>query len=569
MAPLPNSLISFRPALLGWLLLSAGCSGENAASAPSSPAVSGGGVSGGPGLAPSACGVPQAPRAPLRRLTHFEYNSTVRDLLGDTTSPANAFPGEQLSNGFGNDADAQPVSTLLAEQYIAAAEAIAARATAPELIGNLAPCAAGIGAATDATTERGCAQTIVERFAVRAYRRPLGSGEADELLALYDLTRNASTFARGVASVLEAVLQSADFLYRPELGVPEPGRTDLMRPTGDEMASRLSYLLWGTMPDEGLRAAAAAGQLVTKEGVLATATRMLDDARSRPVIRFFFDKLLPIQGLATLTREPALFPGFSSAIGALMREETQTFLEHQIFRGPGSWPSVFTADYSFVNGPLADFYGIPGVTGDAFQQVPLDTSKRLGLLTQAGIVAGTVDANRTNPVVRGNFILKKLMCRTIPLPTGDLLAEVKEPDPYTGATARERFTIHSQNATCAACHQQLDPMGFALENFDAVGLWRDQENGVIIDASGELPALGGPFGGPVELARRLAESEEVAACFAQNWLNFAYGRVVGERDQCSIDSVQGAFQKAGYDVKALLLALTQSDAFVYLPAVRE
>ncbi len=564
-----------RPALLGALVFSTGCTGENASPAPSSSAAGAGGVNGGPGRGPATadCGVPNAPRAPIRRLTHFEYNRTVRDLLGDATSPADAFPGEQLGNGFGNDADAQPVSTLLAEQYIVAAEQIAARATAPELLGNLAPCAAerASASASDATTERACAQTIVERFATRAYRRPLGSGEAEELLALYDLTRSTSTFASGVAAMLEVLLQSSNFLYRPELGLPEPGRTDLMRPTGDEMASRLSYFLWGSMPDDDLRAAAAAGQLVTNEGVLATATRMLDDARSRPVIRFFFDKLLPIEGLSALKREPTLFPTFTAAMGGLMREETQTFLEHQIFRGPGSWPSVFTADYTFVNGALAAFYGLPGVTGDAFQQVALDTTQRLGLLTQAGMVAGTVHSNRTSPVVRGNFIVKKLMCRVIPLPTGDLLAQVKEPEPYTGATARERFTIHSQNPACATCHQQMDPLGFALENFDAVGLWRAQENNVNIDASGEVPALAGAFGGPVELARKLAESEEVQTCFAQHWLNFAYGRLVGEgeRDRCSVDFVRSAFQNSGYNVKALLIALTESDAFRYLPAARE
>ncbi len=528
-----------------------------------------GGTAGSGGIQPAGADCSVGPRAPLRRLTRFEYNNTAFDLLGDATSPANAFPGEQLGNGFGNDADAQPVSTLLAEQHSAVAEAIAARATAPDVIAKLASCASGITATSDAVAEGACVRTIVETFAARAYRRPLVPSEVEELVALYGSIRPGATFAVGVAGVIEAVLQMPEFQYRVELGLPEPGRAHLMRPTSYEMAARLSYFLWGTMPDEGLRSMAAAGRLTSKEDVLSVATTMLDDARSRPMIRFFFDRLLPISGLSSLERDASIYPSFTQAIGALMREETQTFLEHQIFSGPGTWPSVFNADYTFLNGPLAAFYGMPGITGDAFQRVSLDTTRRLGLLTQGGMVAGPVHSNHTNPVVRGNFILKKLMCRVIPLPTGEILAQIKPPDPYTGKTGRERFSLHSQQPVCAACHQQIDPIGFALENFDAVGLWRDQENGVAIDASGEVSFLNGPFSGPVGLAQKLAESPDVQSCFAQNWLSFAYGRVVDAKDQCSIDSVQTAFQSSGYSVKALLLSLTQADGFLYLPAVRE
>src|SRR5262249_41118947 len=151
------------------------------------------------------------------------------------------------------------------------------------------------------------------------------------------------------------------------------------------------------------------------------------------------------------------------------------FLEYEIFEGPGSWPSALTAPYTFVNGPLAQFYGIPGVQGDAFRKVPLDTTKRLGLLTQAGVLAGTIHSNTTNPVVRGSFIVQRMMCNKIPLPTGDIAAKVKPPDPNSGKTARERFTKHSDDPVCSGCHQYMDPVGLALENYDPVGLWRDTE----------------------------------------------------------------------------------------------
>ncbi|WP_437984649.1 DUF1592 domain-containing protein [Sorangium sp. So ce117] len=497
-------------------------------------------------------------RAPLRRLTRFEYNNTVRDLLGDTTEPAFSLPSEDIGNGFGNDADTLSVSSLLAEQLGTIAGGIAQRATAtPEALARLAPCAGDVTAAS----EGACARTIVEDFAARAYRRPLQAGEADELLALYSVGREDATFAAGIAMVIEAVLQSPDFLYRVEWGAPDPARPALRRPTGDEMATRLSYLFWGTMPDEPLRAAAQAGELATKEGVRSHAERMLDDPRARPVVRFFFDSLLPISSLADLERDAEAFPTFSRTIGSLMREETQRFLEQEIFEEAGTWPSILTAPYSYMNGPLAAFYGVSGVTGDAFQRVELDTTRRLGLLTQAGVMAGTTHSNMTNPVVRGSFVVQKLMCHVIPLPTGDILEKVKPPDPYTGKTARERFSQHSEDQVCATCHQFMDPVGFSFENYDAVGLFRATENDVAIDASGSVPGTEGAVSGPIELVRKLAETEDVQSCFATHWIEYAYGLTLRAEDKCTREAVTAAFKTSGYNVKQLLIELTQTDAF--------
>lgn len=511
-----------------------------------------------------ACGGEPSDRASLRRLTRFEYNNTVRDLLGDDTRPGNAFPSEELGNGFGNDANAQPVSSLLAEQYNTVAEDVALRATAtPEKLGVLATCAASITTTTDATTEAACAESLLEDLATRAYRRPLAPGELEGLLELREAIRAEADFATSVAAVIEAILQSPDFLYRIERGtVGEDGR---LRPTDHEMATRLSYLLWGTMPDAELFAAADAGELATAEGVRAHAERMLDDERSRPVVRFFFDNLLPISGLAYLERDPALFPTYSGSIGALMREETQRFLEHEIFEGTGTWPGALTAPYTFVNQPLAEFYGIPGVEGDEFRQVYLDTRQRLGLLTQAGVVAGTIHSNSTNPVTRGAFIVRNLMCSTIPLPPAELAEEVKPPDPDSGATARERYAQHSEDPVCAGCHSLMDPVGLAFENFDPVGLWRDTENGVTIDASGSVPGLPGTAAGPAELVAMIAWAEQTQDCFVERWSDFAYGRTRAAEDQCTQTRLEEEFTAAGYDVRTLLLALTQTDDFLYLP----
>jgi hypothetical protein len=292
---------------------------------------------------------------------------------------------------------------------------------------------------------------------------------------------------------------------------------------------------------------------------------MLDDPRSHTVVRFFFDNMLPISGLTDLERDRTLFPTYTGTIGSYMREETQRFLEYEIYEGPGTWPGALTAPYTFVNGPLATFYGMTGVTGTAFVKVPVDATKRLGFLTQAGVMAGTTHSNTTNPVTRGSFVVQRLMCNTIPLPTGDILAMVKPPDPYSAPTARERFTLHKQQAVCASCHSQMDPVGFTLENFDPMGFWRTQENNVTIDASGSIPLTGQTVSGPVDLVQKLAAADATQFCFARHWLDFGYGRTTGVGDECATAAVDIAFQRSGYNVKQMLLALTQTDEFLYYP----
>jgi hypothetical protein len=527
---------------------------------------SGSGASAGTStVTPQTCS-PGSARAPMRRLTRFEYNNTVRDLVADTSLPANSFPSEELGNGFGNDADSQAVVGALVEQYVSVAEKVAAAATKPERLASLAPCATQV---TDAASEAACVKTIAESFTPKAWRRPLQPGEADGLVALFSAVRADADFPTSVAAMLEAIFQSPEFLYKPELGVAVAGRTDIMQPSGEEMATRLSYLFWGSTPDDALRTAAQNGELMSATGVRAQAQRLLADPRAREVVRFFFDNLLPISALASLERDKTVYPTFSAKIGSLMRTETQTFLEREIFEGPGTWPGVFTAKYTYANEELAKFYGLGGVTGDAFQKVMLDPSThRGGLLTQAGVLAGPVHTNHENPVVRGSFVVQKLMCQTIPKPTGDIAAKVTPPDPNSAATARQRFTTHSSDPVCRGCHVNMDPFGFALENFNVIGLWRDQENGVTIDASGDAPILG-QFNGALEMGAALAENEQVQQCFATQWVNFGYGRILPTDEACSVQSVRDTFKEKGYNVQELLLALTQSEAFLTLPAVRK
>lgn len=520
----------------------------------------GGSGSAGAGTMSADCSSAVPPRAPLRRLTRFEYNNTVRDLAKVSDAPANTFPSEDIGSGFGTDAEAQVVSYVLAEKYNSTAAKIAASLTAPERISELAACASSVTAATEAS----CARSVVDAFVPRAYRRPLEAGEAEGLLQLFQTVRtNGATFVSSLAAMLEAVLQGPEFLYRAEFGVAIDGRPDLRRPTGYEMASRLSYLLWGSMPDEGLRAAAESGGLETPQAIRAQAARLFDDARARDVVRFFFDGLLPIQGLPNLMRTE--FPTFSGRIGGLMRQETQTFLENIVFGG-GSFQEAFTAPYSYMNEELATFYGVTGVSGSAFQKVPLDGVKRAGLLTQGGVVAGPIHSNETNPVVRGAFVLNKLMCVKISTPPASL-GPIVPPDVAIGGTARERYSAHSANGQCSPCHRLLDPLGFALENFNSVGQWQEQENGKTIDVTVDSPQLG-PLRGAVELGKKIAESPDAQACFVTNWANFAYGRGTNEQEACTMQRVKERFKASNFNIKELLLELTQTDTFLYLPAER-
>jgi hypothetical protein len=252
-----------------------------------------------------------------------------------------------------------------------------------------------------------------------------------------------------------------------------------------------------------------------------------------------------------------------------MRTETSTFLEKEVFEGVGTWSGMLTAPYTYVNATLAAYYGIPGVVGEAFQKVNTDPTQRLGLLTQGAIMVGTTVTDFTNPVRRGGFIINELMCRHIELPTDPaVLEQVKPPDPYSAPTGRERYTQHKADPLCAGCHAQLDPLGFSLENYDAVGLYRATENGVMIDPSGGVPDMPeGEVSGPIELAQKLAANEEVQNCFASKWLDFAYGQTLHAdhaADQCSREQLAASFRASGFNVKQLLVDLTQTDGFLYL-----
>ncbi len=501
---------------------------------------------------------PVAGPAPIRRMTRFEYNRTVSDLLGDDTSPASTFGAEEEKLGFNNNAANLITSQALTEQYMIAAEGVSERATEP-ITKNL-PCD------PVADGEDQCAAAFVDSFGARAFRRPLSEAERSMFLAQYSFGRTQADFRLGIRMVIETALQSPAFLYRVEFGVPEDEADGVVPLSSWEMASRLSYFLWGSMPDEELFAAAEAGELETAAEVEAQARRMLDHPNARVLVAEFHKQWLDYERVANVTKDAELYPDWSPAIGNLMAQETQSFIEHAIFEDQGDVTTLLSAPYSYMNADLAAFYGVPGNLGEDFARVDLDPAQRAGLLTMGTLLTINSHTNQTSPTLRGRLIREQLLCDTVPPPPPNVSTEAPTVEP--GSTGKDRFKQHTADPACAGCHGLMDPIGFGFENFDTVARYRDEEGGKPVDATGELVGsdVNGPFDGVVALASKLASSEEVGACYAKQWFRYGYGREEMEADACTIAEIDSKFSASGGNIKELLVTLTQTDAFLYRKA---
>lgn len=504
---------------------------------------------------------------PIRRLTRFEYNNTVRDLLGDNTNPADVLPPEEEVAGFDNQAGALTTSDLLVEQYVNVAEGISARA-----IGNLDALMNGCDPASQGNDT--CAVSFIENWGQRAYRRPLQQDEIDRLKGVFDWAvadPDFGTFEDGIQIVIEVVLQSPSFLYRPEYGSETPIEGDVVPFTSWEMATKLSYMLWNSMPDDELFDAAASDALGTKEQVSTQATRMLADDRAKDTIRNFHQQWLLLKQLGSVTKDTSIYPAYNASLRPLWEQEIQMFIEQVIMEGDGTLESLFTADYSFMNEELAGFYGadvVEPVTGTEFRRVQLDPTRRAGFLTSAALMATHANLNQSSPVFRGKFVREQLMCNTLPLPPNDLVIEPPELDP--NKTTKEQFEEIGADPNCSSCHALMNPIGFIFEHYDGVGQWRDQQNGKDIDAVGEViqtEDIDGNYDGAIELAKALSESTQVQECVSSQWFRFAYNRSVTPEDSCSLEQVNERFMASNFNIRELLVALTQTNAFLYRRAI--
>jgi hypothetical protein len=528
------------------------------------PADEGGGSGGGGPVPPrpAACTGPNggATALRLRRLTRTEYDNTVRDLVGDTTAPADRFAVDETIGPFANNAIA-PIATLMFEQYQDAAETLAARAVTK--LATLLPCD------PLATGEDACALQFIKAFGRRAFRRPLDAPEVEALRLVYanawaDLGEKPP-FAARIRLVLSAILQSPSFLYRAESGTPVAGTTDVLRLGDYEMASRLSYFLWASTPDAALLDAAAAKTLSTPQGLRDQAARMMRDPKISGALGSFHVQWLGVDDLETTTKDAKVYPTFDDNVRKGMLTETRLFVDSVIRDGDGRLETLLASPVGFVTPALAPIYGVkyPGQGTDALK-VPLAPAERAGLVTQAGFLATHAKSNQSSPVRRGVAVRERLLCQTLPPPPPNV--NVVPPDPRPDATTRERFSQHTVDPTCAGCHKMIDPIGFGFEAYDGIGRFRRTDAGRPVDASGEIVGAGdldGRFDGAVDLAGRLARSEQVRGCVGGLWLQFAIGRPTGPADACSTSTAMAEFAASGYDVRKLLLSIVATDAFRY------
>jgi Protein of unknown function (DUF1592)/Protein of unknown function (DUF1588)/Protein of unknown function (DUF1587)/Protein of unknown function (DUF1595)/Protein of unknown function (DUF1585) len=462
----------------------------------------------------------------LRRLNRVEYNNTVRDLLQTTLRPADNFPPDQISSeGFDTVGEVLDLSPLHTEQYEAAAiqlvdELFALPATSPARQKVLV-CALQTG------SESVCARQILTGFVPRAYRRPVAPGEIDDLMALVTTINAAgNTYQDSLKAGLQAVLLSPHFLFHVE-NDPAPTVIDAHPVSDTELATRLSYFLWSSMPDDALFTAASTKLLKQDPAELGRqVARMLDDPKASALTDHFAAQWLTLQRLDTLAPNVTTFPNYDDALRTAAQQETGLFFQ-ALVKDNLPLETLILADFTVANARLATHYGLPAPAGVGFSRVSLAGTPRAGVLTQASFLMSTSHPDRTSPVKRGVWVLQRLLCDppNPPPPTLNVPALV-EPPP--GATLRQTLEAHRANPVCAGCHSLFDPIGLGFENFDAIGAYRTLDNGISVDAKGTLN--GTPFDGPGQLAPLLAKDPRFVSCMAQQLLTYAVGRSFAAAD---------------------------------------
>lgn len=460
----------------------------------------------------------------LRRLSEREYDNVVRDLLGDTSQPASHFGAEVYVNGFDNGSDGLTVQGTDLIDFQSAAETLAARAVQSNM-------SALIGSCNPASGEMPCVDAFLQGFVKRAYRRPPTATEASRLRNVFTAgAADGGGFTGGIELMVEAVLQSPAFLYRAELGAADPSLPkNVVRLTDYEVATELSFLITGSMPDDALFAAVESGKLKTADDLRVQALRLMTSPAARPTFRAFVHEWLGTDQVASLYKDPAAYPSFSPAIAASMASELDSYFDDVLWTGPGSLRELFSSNRSFVDPTLAALYGVavtPG-SGTSFEPATLDPRTRRGVMTRAGFLAAHADTDSSGPIPRGVFVLGAILCEGPHPPPPNIPSA---PSPSAAAqmheTTRQRFDEHLTESFCRGCHAQIDGVGFGFEQFDGVGAYRTTENGSPVDTSGVLQGtdVDGPFVGVSALSAKLMTSRQVLGCFIKHVYRFAMGQ---------------------------------------------
>jgi hypothetical protein len=505
----------------------------------------------------------------VRRLTHSEYNNTVRDLLGDQTQPASGFPKQDFVNGFNNQLEAQGVSPLQAEAYSKAAERLARATFRGGDQRGLIP------RQPDSPTDALCADEFIRSFGQKAFRRPMTASEASRYSGLFlEEAGRTRIFHAAAAMVVEAMLQSPHFLFRVERGASSPDAQF-------EIASRLSYLLWDTMPSDDLLRAAAKRELTTVKQIEAAARRMLADPRAKDAMDEFLAQWMRFDRVLEATRDRRRFREFNAEVAAAMVEETRRLFNHLVWHDQ-NFMEFFTASYTFVNPGLARLYGLPAPNEEfAKVEYPAD-SGRSGVLGHGSFLVLTSKPAETSPTARGLFVRNHFLAQEIPPPpagVNTVLPNVTEDTPMTN---RQRLGVHLNSESCASCHRLIDPIGLGFEQYNAIGAFqqkmvlqfsagrgneargrRSTIKELDVDSSGYIQGIeDSAFSTPRELGRLLAASKTCQKAIVKQLFRYAFGRQETVNDQHVIDALFVKFRDSGFRFRELIVALVTSDLFL-------
>ena len=488
-------------------------------------------------------------RVLMHRLNIAEYDNTVNDLLGTSLRLSENFPPDDTAFGFDNVAAALSMTDVTLGYYIDAAKKLAAEALTPAKRSALVPCDVATGKET-------CVTSALSAFLPRVWRRPVQPDEVARLVALYTSNKaDGAADDEALGRALQAALLAPEFLFRVEHNTGVAGVRKL---DGYELASRLSYFLWSSMPDAPLTSAAASGALTDNAGLSAQITRLLADARAASFADSFGSQWLTLRSLDNVHPDAMVYPGFDDALRAAMRDETMHFFA-DIAAGQRPLNELLTTSSGYVNDRLAKHYGVAAVGSPTALFEPLPP-ERGGLLTQASILTVLAHPKESAPVLRGKWILSQLLCREMPPPPPDV---PQEPAAASGQSRRDRLAAHRVEAICKTCHDLMDPLGLGLENYDGIGQFRTMDSGVPIDASGTL-ADGTSFKTPQELGQLIAKDPALPRCVAQQLFTYGLGRAPRSGsgfDAAAVDSTTKSFTDAGQLFPKLIEALVMSDAF--------
>ncbi|MDX2052784.1 MAG: DUF1592 domain-containing protein [Polyangiaceae bacterium] len=512
----------------------------------------------------AACAVPvTAGPEYMRRLTNNEYLRSVTDLL--MLTPADLSAVNLVIEGFGNDIAGLPITNVHLERYdVSAANLAELSLSTPERRQKLIDC--------ELAQSESCLTRLIETLGKRAFRRPLAPNRVQELLTVARAAQAEPDPYAGAKLAIEAILVSPRFIYRVESKSPEvplaapsgtkPAPAGARVVDGYELATRLSYLLWGTTPDANLMGAAEAGQLGTQQGLETTARGMLQDPRARTGIGEFITGWLHLYDVDTVPRSATTYPEFTDPLRASMRAETETFVNDFVWAPePQNVFGMLTAPYTYADANLASLYGISAPAGGLARVDFSPPEARSGLFGQAALLTlPVVGSETTAPILRGKFVREQFLCTPPPPPPGNVPPAPTDPN----LSVRERLAQHSASPACSPCHQLLDPIGLGLEQYDLIGRYR--ATGIKGEAlTGDGKVVDGdrsaPFQGPKGLGEIVAGSSDTASCVVHHLYGYTYGREPGTVDNCSQKNAVAAFQKGGYNFQSLLLALVKAEEF--------